>query len=287
MPRGSLDDTRELDEPDEGFRASAASSNWLEGTSRDLLSKAEATRAESADVAKPAPGDATESPLNAGTAADLDAVRNNGGDDTLRDFHLDDVNRSVVRESESELAPPIDPDRRERAPIQERSATREEAHETIAAELDTEVPAPVSDSAMARSELGDPVTNSVHDESELLASLRTTLNPMLIEAQQELMQEVVDNADYKAKFVSGAAGLAGVHATELTRPVVDLLHRDMAGAAEGLMSASEHVSGLIESAKMFRDGLEFPVIPDEVRQREQAISEWWKTLNPPPDKPRP
>ena len=287
MPKGSLDDTHELDEPDEGFRASATSSNWLEGTSRDLLSRAEDTRAESADVAKPAPDDATDSPLNAGTAADLDAVRNNGRDDALRDFHLDDVNRSVAQDNGSELAQSIVPDRRERAPIQERSAKSEEAYETIAAQLDTDIPDAVADRTEARSELGDSRANLVDDNAEQLASLRETLNPMLIAAEREMMQEVVDNAEYKAEFVSGAAGLAGVHATELARLAGDLLHHDMAGAAEGLMSAQEHISGLIESAKMFRDGLEFPVIPDEVRQREQAISEWWKTLNPPPDKSRP
>lgn len=286
MPRNPLDGAHELDESHESIRTNAASNEWLKGTSRDLLSTVKDMRAEPADVAKPSPAGSTNSPSDTATVADRDFPPDDSRDDALRDFHLGEVSDSVAEETGSELAQPTDADRREQTPIQERSAKSEEANESIAAQLDTHVPAPGADSTMA-SEFGNPVANSVDDNSELLASLRTTFNPALVAMQQELMQEVVDNADYKAKFVSGAAGLAGLHATELARSTVDLLRGDMAGAADGVMSAQEHISGLVEAVKMFRDGLEFPVTPDELRQREQAISELWKTLNPPPDKPRP
>ncbi len=284
MSRNDLDDTHELDKPDEGFRASAASSKWLEGTSRDLMSKLERPRAESADVATSAIADAVDRPVDGHTAADLDVPHDTSKNHALHDIKHSDVSEAPAQHVESELAPSTDHDQRERAPVQVLSAVHKDTHEAIKASLATDVPTWAGDSARARAELDNSERKPDHDDSEV-ESLRTTLNPVLIEAQREIVQEVNDNAAYKAKFVSGEAGLAGIHAAELARPVVDLIHHDMAGVAEGLMSAQEHASGLIESVTMLREGLEFPVIPDEVRQRAQAISEWWKTLNPPPDKP--
>jgi hypothetical protein len=169
MPRGNLDDTHELYEPDEGLRANTAAGDWFAGTSRDLLSTAEDTRAEFADVAKPPAGDATDSPLHAGTVAALDAPRNDGRDDALRDFQLDAISKSVAQEIGRELAHSIGPDRWERMPIQERSTLCEIAYETIADRLEINAAAPVADSTLAKKGLdGYSDANSVHYNAEQL-----------------------------------------------------------------------------------------------------------------------
>lgn len=105
MPKNDLDNTRELDEPDEGLRKRAATGDWFEGTSRDLIFKPEDTRAESTDMAKSAADDTTDSPLHAGMVADLDALRNDSRDGTLRDLHLDDASKSLAQEIGNDLEP--------------------------------------------------------------------------------------------------------------------------------------------------------------------------------------